>query len=112
MARLVREHSFLCAAAALALLTTGFLNSRAFSRSSLPSVRLNLVEQQFSCDESIQSLLSRLLTFDLCASRPVQQHYARSDLVDILSAMTAGADEGFFDVSLLYTQSRHTLREL
>src|SRR5437868_4007875 len=40
------------------------------------------------------------------------EHHASSGLVDVLSAMSARADEGFLDVCLTDTQLRHALRQL
>src|ERR1035438_5069999 len=42
----------------------------------------------------------------------MQQHHAGGGLVDVLSAVPAGADKGFLDVGLAHAQRGHALSEL
>ena len=73
---------------------------------------LDFIEQQTPRDETIQSLLTRRLTFHLHTSRTMNQHDARGNLVHILAAVTTGAHKTFFDVRLAHAKRRHALREL
>ena len=52
------------------------------------------------------------LAFDLEAGRTMEQHHAGGHLVNVLSAMSAGTDEGFFDVGFADSQSSHALCKL
>ncbi len=40
------------------------------------------------------------------------QHHARGRLVDVLPAMTAGADKYLFYINLLHAKRRHALHQL
>jgi len=56
--------------------------------------------------------LAGFLAFDLQAAWAMEQHYAGGYLVNVLTAMTAGADEGFFDVGFAHAQGSHALCKL
>jgi hypothetical protein len=72
----------------------------------------NLVEQQAASDKAIESLLPRLLALHLNPCRQVDQHYASGGLVDVLPAMAAGANEGFFEIAFTYAERGHSPDEL
>lgn len=109
---LVGEHPLLGAAAATAFLAAYLLNAVALGGDVAVLERFNLVEQQAAGQEAVESLLAGSLAFDLQAGRTVEQHDAGGGLVDVLAAMSAGADKGFFDVGLAHAQCGHALGQL
>ena len=112
MAGFVGENPFLGAAGAFSFLASDFLNAGALGVHVTFLQRFNLVEQKAAGEEAVEALLARGLTFDLHAGRTVPQHHAGGRLVDVLSAVAAGTDEGFFDVRFAHAQRGHPLREL
>ena len=112
MMRLVGEHPGLGAAGAFPFLAADFFNLGALRGDETVFLFLNLVEQQAAGDETVESLLARLLAFDLHAGWTMQQHHAGGNLVDVLSAVAAGADKSFLDVRLAHAQRGHALCEL
>jgi len=73
---------------------------------------LNFIEQQFAGDETVHTLLPRVLTFHLNARGPVHEHDAGGNFVHVLPAVTAGADEGFFNVGFAHAECGHALCKL
>ena len=72
---------------------------------------LELVEQQFPGEQSVSSLVSGRLAFDLESGRKVNQHDAGRSLVDVLTAVPRRADERLAQVGLANTQAGHPLGE-
>ena len=72
----------------------------------------DLVEQEAAGQEAVEPLLAGGLALDLQAGRAVEQHDAGGGLVDVLAAVAAGADKGFFDVGFAHAQCGHALGEL
>ena len=108
----VGEHPGFGAAGTFAFLSADLFNLGASRGDEAVLLRLNLVQQQAPGDETVESLLAGLLAFDLQAGRTMEQHHAGGNLVDVLSAVPAGADKGFLDVRLAHAERGHALREL
>ena len=73
---------------------------------------LDLVEQEAAGEEAVEALLAGGLALDLQAGGAMEEHDAGGGLVDVLAAVAAGADEGFFDVRLADAERGHALGEL
>lgn len=112
MTKFLGEHAFLRAPAAPKFLTPEFFNAGPFSGGALLAHGLEFVEQQFAGEETVESLLAGLLTFDLNSTGTVQEHHAGSNLVDVLTAVTTGTDEGLFDVRFTDAEGGHALSKL
>src|SRR5581483_7744712 len=108
----VREDPFLGAAGARAFLAAKLFDLRAFGFYPGALTGFKLVEQQLARDESIESLLTGALTFYLDAGGPVPEHHAGGGFIDVLTAMSPGANERFLEVRLPDVQRRHALGEL
>src|SRR6266566_3622899 len=85
MTRFIRQHPFLCSPAAASLLTADFFDGGALGSDVALLHPFNLVQQQSSSEETVQSLLTRALALDLQAGGAMEQHDAGGGLVDILS---------------------------
>jgi hypothetical protein len=112
MVRFVREHSCFSAAAPPPLLAANSFNALSFARQLSFLKLFNLIKQQSASQETIERLLPRRLALNLHASWPVKQHHASGGFVDVLAAVSAGANEGFFDVGFAYTERAHSLGQL
>ena len=110
--RLVGEHPLFGAAGALAFLAADAFHIRALRGDDPLLPLLNLVEQEPPGEKAVQSLLAGFLAFHLQAGRAMEQHHAGGGLVDILSAVPAGADKTFFNLRLAHAQRGHALRQL
>ncbi len=93
---------------------TPFLASDAFTFSpeSLPCDPLSgfqLLEKPLQSEFPIPSLIPRLLTFHHDAGRPVQEHHAGGDLVDVLAAVAARPDKRLLKVALPDSQPPKSL---
>src|SRR5437867_41001 len=64
----------------------------------------DFVQQKPAGEEPVEALLARGLAFDLETGRTMEQHHTRGALIDVLAAMTARTDEGFFDVRFAHAQ--------
>ena len=106
------EHPRLRAAGAFAFLAPDFFGGGALGGNEPVLLRLNLVEKHLTGVVAVESLLARFLAFHLHPGRPVEQHHAGGDFVDVLAAMAARADKAFFDVRLAYLERGHALRQL
>jgi len=98
----IGEHADLGAAGTSPFLATDFFYPGPFGGHITLLSRLNLVEHQPAGDEPVQPLLPGGLTFDLQTGRTMQQHHAGGRLVDILTAMAAGADKGFLQIGFAH----------
>jgi hypothetical protein len=108
----VGEHSLFGAAAAAAFLAADFFDAGAFGGDEAFLPGFDLVQQQPTGEEAVKALLAGGLAFDLEAGWTMEQHHAGGGLVDVLTAVPARADEGFFDVSFANAQGSHALGEL
>jgi len=108
----VGEHALLRAAAAAEFLAARLFNPGAFGCLAFLSHRLDPVEKEFASEKPIEALLSGLLAFDLHAGGTMDEHHARGNLVDVLSAMTTGTDEGFVDIGFADAEGSHPLGKL
>src|SRR5436190_4038196 len=100
--RFVHEHAFFGALTAATFLSTDLFNAGAFGGEALLSHRLDLVEEEFASEETVETLLAGVLAFNLDAGWAMEKHDARGHLVDVLAAMTSGADEGFLDIRVAH----------
>ena len=112
MMRLIRQHTILGPARTLPFLASNALNLRPLRSDKTLLSFLNLIEQQSPRDITIQSLLARLLAFDLYPRRAMNQHHASGRLVDVLPAMSARTHKRFVNVRFTHAQRRHALRKL
>src|SRR5439155_22298422 len=87
-------------------------DARAFRRHIALLLRLDFIQQQPASEETVQSLLSRGLAFDLQAGGSVEQHHTRRAFVDVLAAVPARTNKRLFDVPFPHPQRGHTLRQL
>ena len=108
----VGEHALFGAAAAAAFLAADLLPGGAFGGDVAGAELLDLVEQEPAGEEAVEALLTGGLALDLEASGAMEQHDAGGGLVDVLAAVAAGADEGFFDVRFAHAERGHALGEL
>jgi len=106
------QYSFFRAMAATAFLAAHLFNPGAFGGEAFFSHRLNFVEQEFAGEKAVETLLASFLAFDLHASRTMKQHDARGYFIDVLAAMTAGADECFFNIRFAHAEGSHPLGKL
>jgi hypothetical protein len=106
------EHTFFGGATAGTLLAADFLDAGAFGGSALFSDGFNFVQEELASEKSVEALLAGFLTFDLNTAGSMKEHDAGGDFVDVLAAVTAGADEGFFDVRFADVEGGHPLGEL
>ena len=109
---LIGEHPLFGAAAATPFLAADLLDCGALGGHVARAEGFDLVEQQAAGQEAVEALLAGGLAFDLQAGRAMEQHDAGGGLVDILAAVPAGADKGFFEVGLAHAQCGHALGEL
>jgi hypothetical protein len=109
MVGFIGEDALLGALATWAFLSTDSLQSRALGRRTAFSGTFDFVEQKPPRDETIEPLLTRGLAFDLKPGRAMHEHDARGSLIDILAAVTAGADKRFFDVGFAHAERGHAL---
>lgn len=112
MPRFIRQHAFLGTLAARPLLSTRLFDARSLCISAPATHGLDFFDQQAPRDEAVQSLLARLLAFNLNARRPVEQHYASGGFVHVLAAVTAGPNEGFLEVAFAHACRSHELGKL
>ena len=112
LAGFIGQHSFFGAAAATALLPADFLDAGAFGFDEAFLASLDFVQEKAARDESVKALLTGGLRFDLQTSRSMKEHDAGSGFVDVLAAMAARANEGFFKVGLAHPEGAHALRQL
>ena len=110
--RFIGEHPLLGAAAAAALLAANLLDGGTLGADEALLKGLDLVEQKATSQETVQSLLAGCLALDLQTGWTVEQHDAGGGLVDVLAAVPAGADEGFFNVGFADAEGGHALGEL
>ncbi len=110
--RLVGEHPRFGAAGPLAFLAADFFHLGALRGDEAILLFLDFIEQQAPRDETVHPLLARLLTFHLHAGRPMQEHHAGGNLVDVLPAVAARTDEGFLNVGLAHLQRGHAQSQL
>ncbi len=108
----IGEHSGFGAAAAAAFLASDFLGLGALGGDEAPLLHFNFIEQQSAGQEAVETLLAGGLAFDLQAGRAMEQHDAGGGLVNVLAAVSARADKGFFDVGIADAQCGHALGEL
>src|SRR5207249_1479306 len=94
----VGQHPFFGAATAAALLAADFFDARALGGDVTFLLLLNFVQQQAASQKAVESLMACRLAFDLEACRAVKQHDAGGAFIDVLAAVTAGSNEGFFNV--------------
>src|SRR5262245_22023441 len=96
----------------LSFLSPDFFQAIALGVATGFALGFKAVEQLVSREETIESLLAGRLTFDLNAGGPMSQHDARGDLVDVLTAVSARANEGFVEINLANAERGHPLGEL
>lgn len=108
----VGQHLLFRAPAAPALLATQFFEPGALRLLALLLPGFELVQQELKGEHTVESLLTRGLALDLQSGRAVNQHHTRGRLVDVLSAVSTGADEGLFDLGLAHAQRGHAVRKL
>ena len=106
----VSKHSCFGAAAATPLLPADFFGAGSFGFDEAFLPGLDFVQEQAASNKSIEALLAGGLGFDLQTCRAMKEHDAGGGFVDVLAAMAAGADEGFFEVGLAHPESGHALR--
>jgi hypothetical protein len=106
------EHAFLGPATPLAVLKADFSDPSLLSSNLSRPHLFNLVEQQPSGDEPIETLLPGRLTLNLKAGWTVQNHHTGCQLIDILAPFSPGPYEGFLDIALVHTHDGHPLGEL
>ncbi len=107
--RLVSEDALLGGAASSAFLPAQFLDALPLGVGARAARGLDLVEEQLPGKDAVLPLLSRGLALDLNAGRPMHEHHARGDLVHVLPAVSPGAHEGLFDVTLANAERNHAL---
>src|SRR5882724_11470148 len=106
MGVLVGEHALLGAARAAALLAAdlfGLLLARALLAEAL---LLDLVGQQRARDEEVRTLAALALALHEGAARPMNEHDAGRDLVDVLAALAARVDEALVEIVLANAERR------
>ena len=108
---LVGEDALLGAAAASAFLTPELLGFRQRGGTPGAGQRLETVGEHFAGAEAIHALLAAFLALDPEAGGPVENHHAGGSLVHVLTAVTAGANEGLFKVGLAHADRSQTPRE-
>jgi hypothetical protein len=108
----VGQHSFLGTFGAFQFLSANFFDPGALHNQRIFLPGFNLVEEQGAGAPAILSLLPGFLALDLNPTGPMQQHDARGSLVDVLAAMSTGADKGFLNVGFTHAEGSHSLREL
>jgi hypothetical protein len=94
----VGEHPLFRPPAATPFLPANLFDAGALGRYKAALQRFNFVEKQTPGDETIDALLACGLTFHLQAGGTMQQHHAGRGLVDVLTALATGTDEGFLEV--------------
>ena len=108
----IRQHTLLGAAAAFSLLSPDLLDTGPFGGDKTVPLLLNAIEEKFTGQKPVQSLLPGFLAAHLEASRAMHQQDAGVDLVDVLAAVTAGAHEGLFEVVLQHSKLGHAAAQL
>src|SRR5882724_9339158 len=106
MGVLVGEHALLGTARAAALLAAdllGLLLARALLAEAL---LLDLVGQQRARDEAVRALAALALALHGYAARPVDEHDAGRDLVDVLAALAARVHEALLEIVLAHAERR------
>ncbi len=109
---LISEHPLFGAAAATTFLAADLLDAGALGIDVAFLERLDLVQQKPAGEKAVESLMTRGLAFDLKTRRTMEQHHAGGGLVDVLAAVTAGADKRLVDVGFAHAERGHALREL
>lgn len=112
MVGLVIEHALFGAATAFAFLTADFLDAGTLGIDETFLESFDLIEQETTGEKTVERLLAGVLAFDLETRRTVDQHHARRRLVDVLTAVTAGTDEGLINIRFAHAQCGHALRQL
>ncbi len=110
--RLLSQHLFFRAPAALAFLSADFLDPFAFGRNETLLLSLDFVQKEPAREKPVKRLLPCRLAFDLQARRAMEQHHAGCGFVDVLTAVAARANEGLLDVRLVDAERDHPGREL
>jgi hypothetical protein len=110
--RLGYEHAFFGGSTAWAFLAADFFDTGTFRSCALFANRFDFVEEKFAGEETVKALVAGFLAFDLEAGWPMDEHHTSRGLVDVLAAVSTGADEGFFDVGFLHAEGRHALGKL
>jgi hypothetical protein len=110
--RLTGQHSILGAAGAFPFLAPNFFDLGTLRRDKTFLFLLNLIQKQTPREKTIQSLLPRFLAFHLKTAGLMHQHHTRGSLVDVLSAMPAGAHERLVNIALAHAERRHAQRKL
>lgn len=106
------KHAFLCALAAGAFLASDFFDPGALGGGAFFAEGFNFIDKQLASEKAVETLLASFLAFDLNAGRTMEEHNAGGDFVDVLSAVTTGADEGLFNVGFADAEGHHALGEL
>ena len=112
VASFVGEHAFLCAATAAAFLTADFLDAGTLGGNVAFLFFFDLIQQEATGQKPVETLLASCLAFNLETGGAMNQHDASGGLVDVLTAMPARANEGFFDIRFAHPESGHALGKL
>ena len=112
MVRLVREDALLGGARAATFLATDFFPLRLFRRAVLFEMGGDFFDEQFLGKKPVLALVTRGLALDLQTRRPMHEHDASRGLVDVLPAVSAGANKRFLEIFLADAQRGHALGKL
>src|SRR5262249_21242024 len=105
------EHALLRPARTAALLAPDALDLLLARTRRAPDARLDHLGKPAAGEEAIHRLRARLLALDRDARRQVPQHHAGGDLVDVLAAPSARADEALDQVVLADAEGREARRQ-
>jgi hypothetical protein len=111
VAGFVEEDTFFGGAAAWPFLAFTFFDTIAFGAGALLFLGVDFVEQDLAGEETVEALLAGDLTFYFEPCGPMGQHDAGCGLVDVLTAVAAGADEALVEIIFVDAQDRHAPME-
>jgi hypothetical protein len=103
----VGEHSLFGGATAAPFLPAELFDAGLLRSAAALLDGFDFVEEKFACEGTILCLVSRGLAFHLNTGWPMKQLNARRGFVYVLPAVSAGANESFFDIRFMDAEGRH-----